>query len=200
MKTNEPALGLFEDCIGEVYYHYGGVMSSYWASPNYWPDATLVFHPAGCSYSDYSGSTVERSNAEVLMNRYGHMNCVVRQTGGYGTTAFVIVPGRAIWDDADELNELIEDLDCIANYFILDEEHLSALEAEVLEGNWESWIRADLERELERETGLDDIDLTIDVLYELLEHTGEVPIFENPNTVYVDIKRITTGYQARYCI
>lgn len=111
----------------------------------------MVRHTVG---GDYSGSLVERSNYEGILEDHEDHDDVFSAYGGYGSYGVVF---RASSTDP----ELIEIMQRLENYPLYDEEHLSALEMTKSDEEWENWGRDDYVRALEKEhenvDGWDDV-------------------------------------------
>ena len=142
------------------------------------------YMPKLCCGSDYSGSLVHRSNADVLA-RIAHEagvpeGLVVEVYGGYGTFAI------AIRGDVDAI-EVIEALGALSDYPLLDEMDHSEKEMEAQDSAWDNGgfgLRADFVRVLEKRVASDDpdvedpeIDLAAphvrDMVDDLFEHARE---------------------------
>jgi hypothetical protein len=100
-------------------------------------------------WSDYSGSTVERSNERSLLEDYPQT--FIRLYGGYGTSGLMLPVDRpADWfaDDEDggidRWQGLLEDLAKLADYPLYSEEDLSALETEIADEAWADYLRSDV--------------------------------------------------------
>jgi hypothetical protein len=129
-----------------------------------WQDATLetATHVVlGYTvWSDYSGSTVERSNERSLLEDYPQT--FIRLYGGHGTSGLMLPVDRpADWfaDDEDGGRErwqgLLEDLAKLADYPLYDEEDLSGLETEIADEAWDAYLRSDVLSDLAK-TGVPD--------------------------------------------
>jgi hypothetical protein len=123
-----------------------------------WEDATLetATHVIlGLTvWSDYSGSTVERSNERALLADYPQT--FIRLYGGHGTSGLMLPVDRpADWfsDDEDSGRErwqgLLSDLAALADYPLYNEDDHSALETELAEEAWSAYLRSDLARDRE---------------------------------------------------
>lgn len=106
-------------------------------------------------WSDYSGSTVERSNERSLLADYPQT--FIRVYGGHGTSGLMLPVDRpADWfaDDEDHGAErwqgLLDDLHKLADYPVYDDEDHSALETELADEAWDAYLRDDVIRDLDR--------------------------------------------------
>lgn len=111
------------------------------------------------SGSDYSGGTAEKSNYQVLQElREEHqMPELIAFYGGHGTY------GIAVRLDKPLSAEVKEILDGLEGYAVIDEDHLSNLESEAEQKQWDSWGRREWRDEL-RKAFDDDYEDVIDDL------------------------------------
>jgi hypothetical protein len=106
-----------------------------------WGEVTLLFVSDFTGSSDYSGGLPYLSNCEVLLEEYNSPECR-ELIGGHGSKSVVIDP-RYLSE------ELMESLESLENYPVLDEEHWSEL-GEKLKGEaFESCVESDLRRYIE---------------------------------------------------
>ncbi len=147
------------------------------------------------SGSDYSGSLVEKSNARVLQRDFPWL---VEIYGGYGTFGLGYLGKRENQNPA-----LIEAIDSLASYPVLDDSDHSDLEMELVSEAWESDGRDDFKRALVEyfdeayapdEHDLDEIDDTrIDNLwYDCTERFrgGESYLNEQGDSIYFPIDSV----------
>jgi len=109
-----------------------------------WPIATLVFCPDYFSSGDYGGSLVELSNLQTFLEDFKETKGVWELYGSHGSSGLAI-DIRALLD-----SELLEDLSALQSYPVRSEDHLSALELDKEQECWESYLRNDFLRALER--------------------------------------------------
>ena len=106
-----------------------------------WSEVTLLFVSDFTGSSDYSGGLPYLSNCEVLLEEYNSPECR-ELIGGYGSKSVAIDP-RYVSE------ELLETLESLENYPVIDEGHWSEL-GEKLKGEaFESWVESDLRRYIE---------------------------------------------------
>jgi hypothetical protein len=106
-----------------------------------WQTMSLLWVPDYCQSGDYGGAVHYRSNANVLLGEFSSPQC--RELyGSYGSHGVAIDP-RYLSE------ELLENLQSLENYPVLDEDALSHLELELQGEAWESWARSDFSRKLE---------------------------------------------------
>lgn len=95
-------------------------------------------------WSDYSGSTVERSNYRSLLRDYSGTFTDVY--GGYGTSQLML---SVRWvPPGDGRAGLLDDLRALADYPLYDEEDHSALEMELADEAWDAYLDFDVPRAL----------------------------------------------------
>ena len=126
-------------------------------------DTPALYEIPYCSGSDYSGSTVEKSNHDFILEDYGDLPGVWHSYGGHGTYAIIVDlncqieleipalpedrPDPTEWRYV-ELAQLIKGLE---GYPLASEDHHSNLEIELEREQFEDWLSHDIGRNLERE-------------------------------------------------
>jgi hypothetical protein len=106
-----------------------------------WQTMSLLWVPDYCQSGDYGGAVHYRSNADVLLEQFSSPQC--RELyGSYGSHGVAIDP-RYLSE------ELLENLQSLERYPVLDEDALSHLELELQGEAWESWACSDFSRKLE---------------------------------------------------
>lgn len=171
-----------------VYGHWYDDKQGAWVLPEY------------VTYSDYSGSLVERSNLEVFIEEFADSEDEewVQIHGGHGTRGLIV---RVDADErVPEIGEFFERLD---QYPLADEDHHSHLEQEVIDEAWASYGRGDFRRWLKadsfHETVSEDWDEAVDGLVDeqidniwwaaVSEGSGEEARVEDAVNVYFDFDR-----------
>jgi hypothetical protein len=154
----------------------------------HWRENVEVVVPRYLSGSDYSGSTVERSNKRVFMEEFGDDPHVFETYGGYGTFGVLIL---ATCDN----EEIAECLNGLHNYPLINEDDLSELEMEASNEAWENWARSDFTRALESQFGIDDIDPNNDIdlselFYHAAEKAGEYWEAETGGDMWIRVERV----------
>ena len=109
-----------------------------------WSIATLVFCPDYFSSGDYGGSLVELSNLQTFLEDFKEKKGVWELYGSHGSSGLAI-DIRALLD-----SELLEDLSALQSYPVRSEDHLSALELDKEQECWDSYLKSDFLRALER--------------------------------------------------
>ena len=145
--------------------------------------------PELLSGSDYcSSSSVEVSNHRVFLAKYGKLPNVYDVYGGYGTFSVAI--------RLDSITpEMIEDLNALEDYPVLDEDDLGEVESETEQESWDSFVRSDFIQELTKKfPGLDLTDLSndrLDILfYNLMDRTNTYWEHEAGNTAFIRLKNM----------
>lgn len=107
--------------------------------------------PKYASWSDYSGSIVEKSNVKAIHDAFpsdfedgtDYMDVY----GGHGTEAVALRVVSLLRPDCESLLELLEGLE---DYPLADESLHSEMEIEAENEAWEDWARSDFQRELQK--------------------------------------------------
>ena len=106
-----------------------------------WGEVTLLFVSDFTGSSDYSGGLPYLSNCEVLLEEYSSPECR-ELIGGYGSKSAAIDP-RYLSE------ELLESLESLESYPVLDEEHWSELGEKFKTQAFDDWVESDLRRYIE---------------------------------------------------
>jgi hypothetical protein len=126
-----------------------------------WQSVSLLWLSDHCLSGDYYGAPHTASNARVLLQEFSSpelRECI----GGYGARSVAIDP-RYLSE------ELLESLQSLENYPVLNEDDCSALELELQQEAWESWAQRDFSRALEKRLSsvLDNEDLAEETMESL---------------------------------
>jgi hypothetical protein len=113
------------------------------ASRKLWQSMSLLWVPDYCQAGDYGGAIHYLSNARVLLKEHGGSPECRELYGSYGSSGIVVDP-RYLSE------ELLESLQSLESYPVLDEEDSSSLELELQSEAWESHLSRDFLRALER--------------------------------------------------
>lgn len=138
-----------------------------------------------CTFSDYSGCTVERSNQRVFMEMFKDIPGVYPLYGGYSTTGVLIK--YSLYEENEEIQETINSL---FDYPLIDEEDMSNLEMEIEDESWDSWIKSDLISELEKNEIPYDEDKLRELFWENCQYQNVYPLFETAISCWYDIEEI----------
>ena len=154
---------------------------------------SFLFAPNYMTYSDYSGSSLDRANCDVFLEKHEDTEGVHETCGDFGTRG-VAVMLSAITD------EMIEDFESLEDYPSLDDDALSNLEMEMETEDWKSWIAHDFRWELKKKFGEEEAqDALIDVIDDeelfalyraLCERTSTYWCSESAVGGHVDIERL----------
>lgn len=106
-----------------------------------WGEVTLLFVSDFTGSSEYSGGLPYLSNCEVLLEEYDSPECR-ELIGGHSSKSVAIDP-RYLSE------ELLESLESLENYPVLDEEHWSELGERFKTQAFEDWVESDLRRYIE---------------------------------------------------
>lgn len=163
-----------------------------------WEPYPGLWCPKFSSYSDYSGSFVERANAEYFMEEYPDL--FDQGYGGYNTVWTGIPHDNLANNLPEDVYEKLEgDLSGLEDYPLVDEERHSRMEYEAKAKYWEEDGRNDLRKELIENAG-DDVLAHLAAVYaddETLDGWAEdrdehMNIEEGAN-VYCNIERLAMG-------
>jgi hypothetical protein len=143
------------------------------------------------TWSDYSGSTAERSNCRVLSDMLKDKPGVYPIYGGYSTTGLLI--SMEYLESDSDLQDTLADL---FNYPVINEDDWSQLECEIEDEDWASWIKYDLQHELDsRDIAYPDDDAKLYELYRrAMNAAHEYPIFEDAVSCYIHIDKIVDNW------
>ena len=94
-----------------------------------------------CTFSDYSGCDVERSNARVLAREFPEWEGVVY--GGYGTEWHGFSRSDLLRMESDDFEGIMETIGAMSNYPVLDDENLAEVEMELQNEAWSNWAESD---------------------------------------------------------
>lgn len=151
------------------------------------------FQPDHLGGSDYSGGVVNKANYRDFVQLFGDIPGVCTSWGGHGTYAVFIR------EDVDN-EELIDCLRGLADYPLISDETLSALEQELTEEAWKNWARSDFAHGIAKKflMGPDDTypddweaddDTVRKIFYILAERANEYWEVDG-ESMFIDIDRI----------
>lgn len=167
-------------------------------------DDGAFVEPQHLGGSDYSGGTVTRSNFETWRERFADWQGDLwwELHGGHGTYA-VIVPvdldEQAKDDESDRAEaarEMVEVLEGLENYPLIDEDAHSEMEHENEAQAWEDYGHGEFQHALEPvdERFTEFSDPKINALWRALsEVTNTYPTHEDGGSVYFDVDRVVAG-------
>lgn len=166
-----------------------------------WQSLSLLWVPNYCQSGDYGGAVHYFSNSRELLSSFSSPECR-ELIGSHGSHGVAIDP-RYLSE------ELLESLQSLESYPVLNEDALSELELELRDEAWESYLSKDFRRLLERllcdllsahyEDGDDERaeqsveSLSEDQLWELFSRTAdENGIYWEPqyNDAWIDCQRV----------
>lgn len=107
-----------------------------------WQSMSLLWVSEYCQSGDYGGSVHYLSNAKELLSSFSSPEC--RELIGSYSSHGVAIDPRYLSE------ELLENLQSLENYPVLNEDALGELELELQNEAWESYLRSDFSRALER--------------------------------------------------
>lgn len=107
-----------------------------------WQSVSLLWISDHALSGDYCGAPHTASNCRVLLEEFGGSPQCREACGSYGSSSIVVDP-RYLSE------ELLESLQSLENYPVLNEDDCGALELELQYEAWESWAERDFSRALE---------------------------------------------------
>lgn len=158
-------------------------------------DDDVYYVPNLMCGSDYSGGSVTLANYEYMRDEYSDNDNVRLVYGGYGTYG-IAINISADWDEEEAfwLIDLLENLD---NYPVIDDDALCEVERRIEDEAWsEIYGRCDFSTELGESTGYevegeDNFDGPLFALFlELQEKHNEYWIHEVGATAYADVEKL----------
>lgn len=142
------------------------------------------YFPKYLSFGHYDHSChIERSNVEVFLKGFGHIDGIRHIYGAYGSEAIVIRLDTPI-------SEFIETLEVLQSYPVINEEHASQLEQDMIQEAWEDYGREDLQDALNKEYTLH---YNADQVREAVRWLG-YEMIEAGGTVYFDVDGMIEEY------
>lgn len=167
---------------------------------------------------DYVGDSVTESNRRVFLEEYGSIPGVYEFSEGYGARGVLLTPWALAWVIEGDpvmdygidtrpvsqygpeywrsrIKTLRDVLARLEDYPALDEEAWSEVEREREDEAWDSWARADLERELTRQfPACEDIfehrEVSRDAFEVWADKANVYWTHETGNSCYIDLERI----------
>lgn len=139
------------------------------------------------AYSDYGGSSAERSNHRSLREDYP--DAFIDVFGGHGTRALLIPADYSVSDeDYGYGGTVLEALIALEDYPLYNEEDHANLEMEEADAAWSSWLGFDVRRALVTEHGCNDetVEWLDDNAPEWLEGTFHAINNEQPQPYYLE--------------
>ena len=163
-----------------------------------WGEVTLLYVSDFTGSSDYSGGLHYLSNCEVLLEEYGSPECR-ELIGGYGSKSVAIDP-RYLSE------ELLESLESLENYPVLDEEHWSELGEKFKTQAFDDWVESDLRRYVEEalveallEGGVREREEAEEEAEEIAENASEDILWEILSEADSDGSLWEEEYNSMYC-
>jgi len=160
--------------------------------------------------SDYSGTTLELSNFQCMIDEYKDIEGVYRVYGGYSTFSVAIQLSYLLQDDIDGLtkkDDILEVLRDLESYPLISDDHLSDLECKLeYEGVTDKWMFNECIDQFKEQHGIQvgsDIEYGGGLsdeqkwdLYRMLsERANQYPNFETNSYPYIYWKEIVKAYK-----
>lgn len=148
-----------------------------------------------CQMGDYGGSLVEKANTDILTDEYGF----IKVYGGYGSISCMIQIDALLCMPEEESDRILDVLEGLNKYPLIDDEELSNQESEQIEEAWDNWTEYDFKREIEKKFNieLDDYEFkSIDVSFrsifdEMAERANEYWINESGYDMWINVEKVT---------
>lgn len=141
---------------------------------------------------DYSGCYVEKANHAAFLEEYGEYDGVYDVYGGHGSFG-VAISLAWLTDPANEevAERILETLNALESYPLIDEDVLSEMEQEGIDEAWENWARMDYAGDLQNKFGIDfeDTDQLRSVLETVADRINEY-WEDDGGSMYIRIERI----------
>lgn len=143
---------------------------------------------------DYVGTSVQRSNREVFLKKYGELEGVYEVYGDYSYNSLAI--------RLDKITpEMVEDFEGLEEYPVLDDEHHSNLEMEMEVDDWQCYGEREFKDRLRKfsdamDDAMDSIEdgLLLELYFENKERTNSEWINESGTGGCIQIERIVKDF------
>jgi hypothetical protein len=137
-----------------------------------WRQCSLLWLSNHCTSGDYCGAPHTLSNCRVLLEEFGGSPQCREAYGSHGSSSVAIDPRYLS-------NELLESLQSLESYPVLDESDCSELELELQCEAWESWAEREFQRALESRLSSLCGDETAEEITESLDSDQLFSLFES---------------------
>lgn len=142
---------------------------------------------------DYGGSLVEKVNTDILADEYGF----VKVYGGYGSISCMISIQSLIDMEEEESDTILDILEGLNDYPLIDDDELYQQEQEQIEEAWDNWTEYDFKRAIESryEIDLDDYELIPDQTFRSIfdqtaENISEYWINESGYDMWINVDKV----------
>jgi hypothetical protein len=150
--------------------------------------------PSLLSYSNYSGSLVNRSNHKAFSDAFdaGYNVWWTDAPGGHGTNCIVIDASIVPLEIA---KDVVSFLNGLQDYPLADESLHSKMELEAQEEAWDNWAKDDFVTAIQRIFNIDfedtpDSQLLFDIFHETADNAGQYWVNESAGDMWIDVKRV----------
>jgi hypothetical protein len=157
-----------------------------------YPEVSRLVFEVNCTWGDYSGDLINRTNYEYLRDKYPYL---LQVNYPYCTRSLILDSAQYV--NTQELSNLLEDLRDMESW-VLDENLMSTIESETIENAWSIHLEVDFTGEI-RSTQegyvLDTLDTLDDPEVQILFDeccalANTYPYLENAVSVYVDMRKL----------
>jgi len=142
---------------------------------------------------DYGGSLVEKANYEVLTDEYGF----IKVFGGYGSISCMISIQSLIDMPEDKSDAILDVLEGLSDYPLIDDDELNQQEQEQIEESWNNWTEYDFKRAIGAKFDIDLDDYEYDDLRplfdELSKKANEYWINESGYDMWINVEKVVNA-------
>lgn len=119
-----------------------------------------------CYSSDYAGSELDRANARTLAEEFsrflGHLDNHGAWSESYVYLTVGELPSEDTEEGIEELQRLVQTVESLSDYPVLDDEKVWELEREIEEESWDAWFLSDFASTVADNLGCDTYELEED--------------------------------------
>lgn len=150
-----------------------------------------------CQMGDYGGSLVEKANTDILTDEYGF----IKVFGGYGSISCIIQIDALLCMPEEESDRILEVLEGLSDYPLIDDEELSNQESEQINEAWNDWTEYDFKRVIESkfDIELDDYEFISNevtfrsIFDEMAERVNEYWVNESGYDMWINVDKVADG-------
>lgn len=113
-------------------------------------DNQLYFTVPNLGGSDYSGCTYTKANHNTILESFGDSECIWDMYGGYNSYDILFGLSELLQCPQDIFDEILDNLESLEDYPILDEQELYKVEDDAIQDAWDSWAMSDYTRAIEK--------------------------------------------------
>lgn len=147
-----------------------------------------------CQMGDYGGSLVEKTNTDILTDEYGF----IKVYGGYGSISCMIQIDALLCMPEEESDRILEVLEGLSDYPLIDDEELSNQESEQIDEAWDNWTKEDFIRSLCKKFNISQMDIdeydfmnVYDLFIDASEKANEYWINESGYDMWINVDKVS---------